>query len=317
MRTKQTKIKKNFNNYFLGILLLLNYFSFAQDTCSTALPIIAGSYTVTSINGTQVPSPVCSSTEIGATAGEWYLYTPTQNYSLTVTTDLVQNICRDTRFQVYTGNCSGLVCYSGNDDAGEILCTTNNLSYLSVKKFDVFAGTTYYIAFDNKWESNGFDFKLIESEYIPNPCSLATNLTAGTTIVSALEPNNINTSCATNRTLAKWYKYQPAQNLTVTVSSDLIDNVCKDTNFSVYKGLCDALVCVATDDNSGIVECNSGGVTSNLSKKTFDVIGGMVYYIVWDNKNSNSGFEFTLSETPIIYPVLYTDQTIATIPVVI
>ncbi len=128
---------------------------FAQSTCATAQLITAGTYTVTSVNGTQVPTPVCASGGTGATAGAWYKYIPNSNYSVTVTTDLPSNGNIDNRVNVYNGTCSGLTCVAGDDDSGTGL--------LCVVTFQVTAGTTYYIAFDNRWSSLGFNFQLNES----------------------------------------------------------------------------------------------------------------------------------------------------------
>ena len=64
---------------------------FAQSTCNTAQVITAGAYTIDTINGTGVPAPVCATGGDGATAGKWYKYTPTANYTVTVTTDLAVN----------------------------------------------------------------------------------------------------------------------------------------------------------------------------------------------------------------------------------
>lgn len=164
----------------LTLTMLSSIFSFAQNSCAEALPVTAGTYSVDAINGTAIPS-ACFGTGLG-TAAEWYAYTPTQNYSATVTTDLVVNICRDTRFQVYTGTCGSLLCLTGDDDSGIIACNSGNAnSYLSTKTFDVTAGTTYYIAFDNKWESLGFSFQITETPIVvppPTPISYTTQTIA-------------------------------------------------------------------------------------------------------------------------------------------
>jgi hypothetical protein len=154
-------------------LLLIVQFSEAQGTCATALPITtAGLFVVTAVNG-QVPSPVCApnGTITSATpAGVWYAYTPTADHTVTVTTDIPQNNPRvDTRFHVYTGTCSSLTCYSGDDDSGS--------NYSSVATFNVIANTTYTIAFDNKWSSNGFTFQLIEGSVIIPPPTPITYIT--------------------------------------------------------------------------------------------------------------------------------------------
>ncbi|NBU81501.1 MAG: T9SS C-terminal target domain-containing protein [Flavobacteriaceae bacterium] len=156
------------------IILLITFLFFgqvtkAQDTCATAINISAGIYTIGVING-QVPAPVCASNGAIPTAnipaGEWYVYTPTQNYTVTVTSDIAANTPRkDTRFHVYTGNCSSLTCYAGDDDSGTSLS--------SVSVFNVIAGTTYYIAWDNRWlnttSNTGFSFQLIEGQYVVPP----------------------------------------------------------------------------------------------------------------------------------------------------
>jgi hypothetical protein len=148
-------------------LLLIGQFAKAQDTCATATVLPgAGLYVVAAINGSDVPAPICAANGINNSpnaAGEWYSYTPLQNYSVTVTSSLSQNNpIVDTRLHVYTGTCGALACYAGDDDSG------NGDSSLEV--FNVTAGTTYYIAWDNKWTSAGFTFQLIENTIvIPDP----------------------------------------------------------------------------------------------------------------------------------------------------
>ncbi len=130
----------------------------SQNTCSTALPITAGVYTVTAVDGTEIPAPICAPNGQGASAGEWYTYTPADTFTVTVSTDLPQNTGGDTRVHIYTGTCGNLSCHAGDDDSGA--------GYLSYIEFIVFPGNTYYIAFDNKWSSNGFDFILEENPYV-------------------------------------------------------------------------------------------------------------------------------------------------------
>lgn len=148
-------------NYFLFALLLASTWSFSQDTCSNALEIIPGLHTIAAIDGSEFPTPIC--TVNGSVAangkGKWFSYTPTDDYTVIVTTDLLQNTPRvDTRVHIYTGTCSDLICHGGDDDSGA--------GYSSVATFNVVAGTTYIIAFDNKWTSNGFTFELIEGTLV-------------------------------------------------------------------------------------------------------------------------------------------------------
>ena len=149
MKTKFTLI------CLLGLPLL----SQAQNTCSTALPITAGTYVVTAVNGTEPTTLSCAMTDMtNVTAAEWYTYTPTSNYTVIITTDLPASGGTDSRFHVYSGVCGAFTCVSGDDDSGSGLTSTAT--------FNVVSGTTYTIAFDNRWSSNGFSFKLTENPIV-------------------------------------------------------------------------------------------------------------------------------------------------------
>lgn len=296
------------------ILSTISQLSFGQDTCAEALTITAGTHIVGPINGTQIPIPICANngaipTSGRTPAGEWYAYTPTDDYTITLTTDIVENTPRkDTRVHIYTGTCQSLACFAGDDDSGS--------NFSTVATFDVTAGTTYYIAWDNRWITNanntGFTFKLIESPIAYNHCNSAIEITPGITTVTTIDQPASTNSCSSG-TATKWFSYTPTVNANVTVTSDLAANICKDTNFSVLTGVCpNGLSCVTSDDNSGTIICESNS-ESNLSTKSFTVNAGTTYYIVWDNKWSDDGFDFLLTETPIVVPINYNVQTISTI----
>ncbi len=137
----------------------------AQDTCATALPITtAGLFVVSAVNGAQVPAPICAvNGPVGSNgAGEWYAYTPSEDFTVTVTTSVPQNIPPpDTRVHIYTGTCGSLTCHAGDDDSGD--------GYSSIATFNVVANTTYFIAFDNRWSSGGFTWQLIENDVVEPP----------------------------------------------------------------------------------------------------------------------------------------------------
>jgi len=131
---------------------------FAQSTCETATPVSAGLHVVDTLQG-QLPMPVCAQNGNGETnAGEWYTYTAADDHTITITSSLPQNEGRDTRVHIYTGTCDELFCLAGDDDAGVV--------YLSITVFVVLEGQTVYIAWDNRWDANGFDWELIEAPYI-------------------------------------------------------------------------------------------------------------------------------------------------------
>lgn len=299
----------------LIIMISVSLSSLAQDNCAGATPITAaGTFTISTINGTELPTTTCSFTNATATAAEWYAYTPSQNYTVTVSSDLPENICKDTRLRIYTGSCTAITCVIGDDDSGVIACNSGNTSsYLSKATFNAVAGQTYYIVWDNRYQSTGFNFQVTEIPAGYNPCNAAVTLTAGTTTVSAIDQTNITTSCST-AALSKWYAYTPSVNANVTITSDLAANICKDTNLSVYTGNCsNGLTCLGSDDNSGVIACNFGNTNSNLSTYSFMASAGVTYYIVWDNKWSAIGFDFQIIETPIVVPVNYNNQNIATL----
>ena len=147
----------------LLIGILFGSYSFSQNTCETAVVVSAGSHVVGTLDGT--PSALACAGNVNTQTtkySEWYRYTPTINYTVTITTDLAINSGGDTNFNVYSGGCGALVCHSGDDDSGSV-----GTGYLSVATFSAMAGTTYYIAFDNKWSAAGFTFQLIENTYTP------------------------------------------------------------------------------------------------------------------------------------------------------
>ncbi len=152
----------------------------AQNSCSNALAITAGTYTVDAVNGPEIPVPLCGTNGVGALHTEWYSYTPDQDYSLTITTDLAQNAGRDTRFNVYRGNCGALDCVGGADDQGG-----NTLASITVQ---VSSGITYRIAFDDRWESTGFDFQLSEGDPVVTEFSFSpTSITTSGSVYGAVD----------------------------------------------------------------------------------------------------------------------------------
>jgi PKD repeat protein len=142
-------------SYVILSMLLGSVFSFGQQTCNTALTITAGTYVLNAVDGTDVPNPVCASGGTGATAGKWYKYIPSDDYTVTITTDFTVNTGIDNRVNVYTGICGSLSCIAGDDDSGT--------GFLCVTTFQVLSGVEYFIGFDNKWSSSGFTFELIET----------------------------------------------------------------------------------------------------------------------------------------------------------
>ncbi|HEX8270253.1 MAG TPA: FG-GAP-like repeat-containing protein [Flavobacterium sp.] len=147
-------------------VILLAQFVHAQDTCASALPLPGpGQYIVTAVNGSQVPTVICTANGQVTNAtprGEWYTYTPTEDHTVMISTDApLNNPTVDTRVHIYSGTCASLVCVGGDDDSGA--------GFSSVATFNAVANTTYTIAFDNRWTANGFTFSLSESAIVVPP----------------------------------------------------------------------------------------------------------------------------------------------------
>ncbi|NNK87519.1 MAG: VCBS repeat-containing protein, partial [Flavobacteriaceae bacterium] len=142
----------------------------SSNSCAEAAvadPITGpGLFTVTAINGSEIPSPICA--ENGTSSqleyGEWYRYTPSISTYTTISSDsntLTQNAGKDTRVHIYSGSCGSLSCIDGDDDSGG--------GFTSVVGFNATAGETYYIAWDDRWDESGFDFLVSEGSAPPPP----------------------------------------------------------------------------------------------------------------------------------------------------
>ncbi|UPT69826.1 MAG: FG-GAP-like repeat-containing protein [Flavobacterium sp. JAD_PAG50586_2] len=149
----------------LIVLLFCTSFAIAQTNCSNAVSVVLDAVTTApSFNSETgaVPGNFCgigngngSNGNATATKGKWYKFLATETRSISITTLLPQNNNTDTRLIVYSGTCLDLTCVGANDDYNN-----TNSSYLS---FDAVAGTTYTIAFDNRYSNNGFDFVVINT----------------------------------------------------------------------------------------------------------------------------------------------------------
>lgn len=142
----------------LSIASLAAVVGSGQNTCSTALDVGVGAYVVTSVDGPEIPDPLCAPNGLGSTsASEWYAFTALGVNTITVSTDLPGTQGVDTRVHIYSGQCGALTCVVGDDDSG----AGNNAS---VASWNSVAGVTYLIAFDNRWSSSGFHFSITETD---------------------------------------------------------------------------------------------------------------------------------------------------------
>jgi len=163
------------------IAIIYSFNSYGQNTCATATTVTAGTTTVPALSGGEIPLPECAANAGGVrSAGVWYSFTATVDGTANVTTDLPANAGGDTRVHIYSGTCATLTCIGGNDDV-------DGTNFLSDASFPVSNGTTYFIAWDDRWSAAGFDFDLTETTCTataapgaataPTPADTATGVT--------------------------------------------------------------------------------------------------------------------------------------------
>lgn len=159
---------------FLIVLLFSLSIAVAQQNCNEAGSIIFGTVmTAPSFageNGTPPPNSCGMGAGTGA-KGKWYKFEATETRLVTITTMLPQNNNTDTRLFLYTGSCGALTCIDSNDDS-------NNTNSSQIT-FNAVAGTSYIIAFDNRYSSNGFDFSVMPAA--PNRLSFTPTPVTGIT----------------------------------------------------------------------------------------------------------------------------------------
>jgi hypothetical protein len=139
---------------------------YAQSDCANAIVITTnGIISAPAING--FFSNNCYNHTLDSNGGTihsiWYSFTPTSNGEVTITSNLPTNVAPfnvDTKVSIFTGSCASLICYDANDD-------TSPTKFLSTLTFPVQIGITYYIAWDNYWDANGFDF---DFNFISSTC---------------------------------------------------------------------------------------------------------------------------------------------------
>ncbi len=129
--------------------------AFAQGSCATAVTLTNGTFVAGTVNGTY-PTTICWNTPSATPNALWYKFTPTEGGIMTVSSDIEVNpggtAGTDTRLGIYTGTCAALTCVGGSDDVSASNYRT------TVADFEVVAGTTYYIVWDDRWQDTSFSF---------------------------------------------------------------------------------------------------------------------------------------------------------------
>jgi hypothetical protein len=272
------------------ILLISTLFSIngiAQNsTCSNALTIQPGTFTIDTLQGTGAIFQ-------GATAAAWYHYTPTEEGKFSISSC---NGKADTRLVVLLlEDCVGqtdLQIINSVEDNCEDGLGTNKASFAEVTAIP---GITYVIYWDNGQSSKGFSWNLVfsasQNDKKGTLCVNADTIGVGTHQIDSLSGTG---SAFLDAVSARWYAFKPEKD------GDLAINSCQsgiNTRLFVWKGNCPTLQKIAQDDNS-CPESDAALLEKVAIQKD------SLYYIYWDDHHSNEGFEFNLSvENPSIVSV--------------
>ncbi|GAK75249.1 MULTISPECIES: T9SS type A sorting domain-containing protein [Nonlabens] len=161
----------------LILALIASCLTYGQSSCATAVAVNTVGTNTVSAYGTEIATTCTGNSD--ATGSAWYSYTATATGVLNLSSDLPANNNNDTRVNVYTGTCLNLTCAGGSDDVSypANLATNANIN--------VTAGTTYFIAWDNRWSTTvPFSFTASftpvtgppNAVSTPSPVDMATNV---------------------------------------------------------------------------------------------------------------------------------------------
>ena len=265
----------------LATALIISITGFAQpanDACGNAAPALCGSVIAgTTENATTDAASTCG-TPITA-PGVWYVLAGSDEQ---VTVSTCPDEAYDTKLNVYRGSCGSLVCVAGNDDAGpEVYCSTVG--------FWAEAGTNYYILVQGYGDETGpFNLTITCTEPTEDICLGALPIACGESIDGTTVEAGADSApfCETPITApGLWYTF-------TGTGGQMVLSTCPDETFdtklNVYAGPCDALTCIAgNDDANGDVLC---------STVTFNSTAGQAYYVLLQGYNGQTG-AFTLSLT--------------------
>ncbi len=275
---------------------------------------------VLSTNGTYYAQPNTGNGASSSTAthSDWFVFTPTQNGTVDIYS-CDQGI--DTRVWLLSGNCGSLNYEQMSDDE----CTSSGTSnYASeITNYSVTAGISYYIEWDDRWSTAGFNWEFVltltgggsgvsitcpADHFAENTCSTgdydttitgsAMTITAGASI--SYSDNMTSTSCTVviDRT---WVATDAAGSTASCVQLiDLDDTTapsvsnCPD-NISLMSGSdCSATVTWAAPSASD--ECGSVTMVSNYSPgSSFGIGSTLVNYAFTDLCNNSAVCTFQVT----------------------
>lgn len=241
------------------------------DICSIAEPLVCGSNIVTNNTGySNLGLPATCGTAPGDRQ-RWYSFVGTGDI-ITVTTCAAGGTLNDTKLNVYSGNCSSLVCVGGNDDAG---CGAPSPStFRSTVTFNSINGVTYYILYSGIGTGQGTSPLVLTCEPPPpvpvnDDCINATVLlqeptcnALNTTSAGAIPPGGTPAACAGNADDDVWFTFVATQ---TTATVRVVGSATYDAVVQTYTGACGSLApfgpCANATGNGGIEQINLTGLS--------------------------------------------------------
>ncbi len=242
--------------------------------CSLATPISVGMNTAGTAECFGGPD------QENAPSATWYSYTAdADGYAFLSSCGMGL----DTRVWIFS-ECGDRKTLGVNDDECDL---GNGSIWASYREWPVTAGTTYYIAWDNRWDNDVFDFELgfFTDEFAGDFCQLAIPVSFGTHTISSWGwaavsgPQIGAVGGYTPYSNSKWYAFTPDADATVRAHS--CDVASTDTRVWIYTGDCtyfETLNLVASSDDDCALQ----------SDITWDVTAGTTYYIEWDDVGSGN-----------------------------
>jgi len=244
----------------------------ANDDCTNAVVITCGSTVLGStLEATADDNAAECGTSIGA-PGVWYTLEGTGQ---AVTISTCGNVQYDTKLNVYSGNCDGLLCVTGNDDGG-------NCELGSTASFPALVGVTYYVLVQGyDGEVGDFELSVDCGPYTSDLCVGADTIACNQSLPGSTLDALIDAApqCGTGiQAPGVWYTFTGIDNPVLMSTCESFDY---DTRINVYQGSCDALVCVVgNDDTPDIGTC---------STVNFQPQADLTYYVLVQGYDGETG----------------------------
>ena len=304
----------NFNTGFgqePGNLIRANHTTCMCDnsTCESAITITeSGSFVAEPASGGGASSHQ-------VTNADWFIFTPSHNGTIDISSC---NEGVDTRLLLHSGSCSNLTLHELADDD----CTSagTNTYAAEILNFSVTAGTTYFIEWDDRWSTAGFNWMFTFTESTSTgPTITCPSIYVGEYTCSAHDYDPSLTGEATG-SIGTVVTY--ADLLTTTTCSVLVDREWTATTASGATSSCNQIIDLLDTTNPTVLHCpNNISVVSatdchatvtwveptatdlctslminatHSSGTSFDVGNHSIVYTFTDDCSNSSSCEFTI-----------------------